>query len=140
MTLPHRKESFSFKRCMAMMRNRDPQTFEYGFFWLQPHASEFVHELIAEFAKTNDDGLRCPLLELIGNAKSTEAFGFLSEQIHSDNDRLRYWAIRGLRNLNTKEARTLLWEARSFTFGATEDTAEFLADLDENSSHPEWFK
>ena len=38
--------------------------------------------------------------------------------------------MRALKNLDTKEARTLLWQARSFTFGSPEETEEFGKDLD----------
>src|SRR4051812_46277625 len=100
-----------FQGCMKMMRKRNPQTQEDGFHWLLPHANEHVHELIAEFKVENDIGLRCWLLELIGAAKSPDACGLLAEQLRSDNESLRQWAIIGLKALNTKEARTLLREA-----------------------------
>ena len=119
-----------FKKCMAMMNNRDPQLQENGFHWLEPHAREHVYELMEAFHKEEKHGLRCWLLELIGSAKSTAAFELFAAQLRSDDERLRYWAIRGLKNLNTKEARTLLFEARSFSFGTPEQNLAFRDDLD----------
>ncbi len=118
-----------FKKCMAMMRKRDPLTKEDGFHWLLPHAGEYVHELIEEFGKEKDHGLRCWLLELLASAKSSEAFDFLAEQLRSEDWRFRIRAIQGLNDLDTNEARTLLWQARAFTFGSPEETAEFLTTL-----------
>ena len=51
-------------------------------------------------------------VELIGEAKSPDAFDFLAGHLRSADEAFRYWAIRGLNNLGTKEARTLLWEPR----------------------------
>jgi hypothetical protein len=118
------------KKCLAMMRHRDPQTQEDGFHWLLPHAGDYVKELIEEFHKEQEHGLRCWLLELIGEARSADAFRFLAEQLRSDDEQFRRWAIRGLKNLGTKEARRLLWEARSFDFGSREATDRFRADLE----------
>jgi hypothetical protein len=118
-----------FKKSMAMMRKCDPQTQEDGFHSLLPHAGEYVPELIEEFGKEQDHGLRCWLLELIGAAKSPDAFDFLAGQLRADDWRLRNRAIQGLKDLDTKEARTLLWEARSFTFGSPEETEAFRSDL-----------
>jgi hypothetical protein len=119
-----------FKKCMAMMRKRDGQTREEGFHWLLPHAGAFVHELIEEFGKEEDLGLRCWLLELIGSAKSPDAVDFLAGQLRGDDQRLRHWATWALNNLDTKEARTLLWQARTFTFGSPEETEAFRSDLE----------
>jgi hypothetical protein len=69
-----------------------------------------VAELVTEFTEERDHGLRCWLLELIGEAKSAEAFDFLVGQLDSDDESFRYWAAVGLKVLNTKEARKLLWE------------------------------
>jgi hypothetical protein len=122
-----------FKKCMAMMRKRDGQTREDGFYWLLPHAGEYVHELIEEFAKEEDLGLRCWLLELIGSVRSPvekPLLEFLGGQLRAADHRLRSSAMRALKNLDTKESRTLLWQARSWTFESPEETAAFLFDLD----------
>lgn len=127
-----------FKKCMAMIRNRDPQTQEDGFHCLLPRAGEYVHQLIEEFRRETDLGLRCWLLELIGSARSRDAFEFLAGQLRAGHQQLRYWAIWGLKNLETKEARTLLWEARSFQFASAEETAAFRSDLEVIVNKQDW--
>jgi HEAT repeat protein len=126
------KENFpEFKKCLAMMRKRDPQTQEDGFHALLPHASEHVEALISEFERERNHGLRCWFLELIGEAKAPEAFPLLAEQLGSDDERFRYWAIRGLKLLDTKQARALLREARSYTLATPEETEAFQRDLEQ---------
>jgi hypothetical protein len=105
------KGHVNFPKCLEMMRQRDPQTQEDGFSMLLRHSAEYVPELIRAFGTETDHGLRCWILELIGSAKSSVAFRFLAEQLRSDDERFRFWAIRGLERLNTKEARTLLYHA-----------------------------
>jgi hypothetical protein len=100
-----------YKACIAMMRKHSPQTREDGFYALLPHAAEYIDELMAEFQTEKDHGLRCWLLELIGEARSENAFDLLCEQIQSSDEGLRDWAIRGLRKLNTREARLALFDA-----------------------------
>lgn len=102
-----------FRRALAMMRSRDPQRQEDGFGELVPHAAEHLNELIEAFTYEPEHGLRCWLLELIGEAQSPAALPVLAGQLHSADSSLRYWAVTGLTMLNTKEARTLLWKARS---------------------------
>jgi hypothetical protein len=118
-----------FDKCMEMMRSRNPQTQEDGFHFLLPKASEHIRDFIAAFESEKAFGLRCWLLELIGAAKSNDAFGFLSGQLQSSEWQLRYWAIKGLKELDTKESRTLLWNARSWELGSAEATEEFRKQL-----------
>jgi len=70
-----------------------------------------VEPLIEDFAREQDHGLKCWLLELIGEARSPKAFATLSEQLDSADESLRAWAIRGLRTLDTPEARQRLHDA-----------------------------
>ena len=100
-----------YKACLAMMRKHSPQTREDGFYALLPHAAEYIDELMAEFQTEKDHGLRCWLLELIGEARSAKAFDLLHEQLHLSDESMRYWAIHGLRELNTREARQALFDA-----------------------------
>jgi hypothetical protein len=100
-----------FDACMRMMRRSNPQIQEDGFHHLLPYASEYVQQLIAEFNGESDNGLRCWLLDLIGQSGSPEAFQILVENLRGDDERLRSLAVEGLRKLNTKEARKVLWEA-----------------------------
>lgn len=95
---------------MWMMRRHDPWIQEEGFHALQPHASEFVPELIAEFQAEEDHGLKCWLLELIGDAKSEAAFDLLVEQLTSEDESLRLWAVYGLKTLDSKAARRVLFD------------------------------
>ncbi len=78
-------------------------------------AGVYIHELIEEFGKEQDFGLRCWLLELIGSTKSPDAFDFLARQLQADDERLRSRAVSALKKLDTKEARTLLWQTGSIT-------------------------
>ena len=110
------------------MKNRDPQIQEEGFHLLESHASDYVHELIEEFNNETDHGLRCWLLELIGSAKSPVAFDFLAIQLRSEDEHFRYWAHRGLEILDTKEARTLRWEAQATTGLSLEETEENIEE------------
>jgi hypothetical protein len=101
-----------FREAMRLMRKRNPQTQEDGFHRLLPYASEHVEELIAEFhAERADQGLRCWLLELVGEARSPAALPFLVAELDEPDERLRQWARRGLERLDTKPAREALWRA-----------------------------
>ena len=100
-----------YSACLAMMRKHDPQTQEDGFYLLLPRAAEFIEELVEEFGREQDHGLRCWLLELIGQARSPKAFVVLREQLSSPDEALRGWAIRGLQRMGTSEARRALFEA-----------------------------
>lgn len=120
-----------FMKCMEMMRSRDPQTQEDGFHRLLPHASEHVGELIAAFHSETDFGLRCWLLELVDEAKSEEAYEFLAQHLRSEVEGFRYRAMMGLKDLDTKQSRTLLWEARSWELESSEETEQFRTQLDD---------
>jgi hypothetical protein len=104
----------SFGEAMRMMRSHDAQRQEDGFHLLRPHAAEYLDELIEQFELEREDhGLRCWLLELIGDAASPRALPLLAAQMGSADASLRDWAAAGLAKLDTREARTLLWRARS---------------------------
>ncbi|THV26498.1 HEAT repeat domain-containing protein [Glycomyces paridis] len=100
-----------FRDAMRQMRSHSPQRQEDGFHALLPAASEHIDALIAEFrAERHDHGLRCWLLELIGAARSDKGLPVLADQLDSSDEALRGWAEHGLRLLDTKEARRILWE------------------------------
>lgn len=125
------KEKFpGFDKCMAMMRSRDPLSQENGFHWLEPHADKYVNELIKELEHEETQGLRTWLRELIAGSKSADAFSFFAEQLRSNDWRARKWAIVGLKNLDTKEARRLLWDAQSFKLESLEETEKLLVQLE----------
>jgi hypothetical protein len=95
---------------MRLMRRRDPQLAEDGFDRLRAITGAHVDKLIMEFGRERDHGVRCWLLELIGEARSDRAFAVLAAQLDGDDEALRGWAERGLRLLDTAEARRLLWQ------------------------------
>lgn len=97
---------FRFRDAMRLMRKHDPQLQEDGFHMLRPHAAEHVEELIAEFrAEKKDHGLRCWLVELIGDARSEAARPLLTELRDDEDESIRDWAKRGLEMLGGKESR-----------------------------------
>src|SRR5690349_5899738 len=98
-----RARTLSFKECMVMMRKHSAMTQEEGFYSLRPRAAEHVRELMAEFEVEKDHGLRCWLLELIGEARSEEAFDLLCQYAHSADESLSDWAVHGLKKLDTKQ-------------------------------------
>src|SRR5690348_10525388 len=102
-----KKDRFpGFAKCMAMMRKRDALTQEHGFHWLRPHAAEFVEQLMAEFqAETKDFGLKCWLVELIGEARDPRALPLLADLLQSSEERLRDRAVAALRLMDTSESR-----------------------------------
>lgn len=127
--MPKKGEFPDFQVCMTMMRKQDPQIREDGFYLLLPQASNYMPELIEEFYREQDHGLKCWLLELIGEGKSGEAFPLLVECLKSSDENFRTWAIFGLKKLNTKAARQVLWEARSYIFPTSEETRRFQETL-----------
>ena len=126
-----KREKFpGFEKCMAMMKSRDGEARETGFSWLLTRAGEYVDQLIEEFGAPENVGLETCLMELIGAAKSPSAFPFLAAQLRSQDWKCRKWAIIGLKNLNTKQARTLLWEAKSFEMATRRDTERLRLQLE----------
>lgn len=98
---------------MRLMRRHDPQQQEDGFDLLRAHAGEHLDDLIAEFHRESDPGLRCWLLELVGHARSPYALPLLTAQLHGPDEALRHWAVAGLRLLDSHEARQALYRARA---------------------------
>ena len=101
-----------FQECMSLMRKPDAQLQEDGFRLLLPHAHEYTQQLLDEFAQDSDPGLRCWLLELLAEAREPNALPLFREYLQSEEGNLKTLAIRGLKQLNTKEARRALWEAK----------------------------
>jgi HEAT repeat protein len=104
------------QRCaqaIESMRSGDPGRQARGFDFLREHADAYAGDLIAEFDRESDDELRGLLLELICEARSPEALPVLAGQLEGDDESLRFWAIRGLEMLDTREAQDHLRRARS---------------------------
>jgi hypothetical protein len=114
-----------FEACLKSMRKHNPQLQEDGFWLLMPYAHQFADELITEFQKETDHGLRCWLLELIAEAKSPKAFPLLVDSLRGDDDSLWSYAVSGLIQLDTKAARNILWEAKLYTKSTQEKTQYF---------------
>ncbi|TCM38896.1 HEAT repeat domain-containing protein [Kribbella sp. VKM Ac-2568] len=95
---------------MSLMRKHDPQLQEDGFGLVQEVAAERLDDLIAAYGVEQDHGMKCWLLELIGEVRTPAALPVLSNAPTGQDQLLRDWARRGLELLNTKEARTLLWQ------------------------------
>ena len=70
------------------------------------------------------------LLSELAEARLPAAEGIFIENLQSDNDGCRYWAIIGLKNLDTKSARKTLWYAREYAFKTPEETEEFRRIID----------
>ena len=111
MVRKEQKRAFNFDEALHLMRKHNPELQETGFGMLQAHAPEYVDRLIAEFHAEPDYGTACWLLELIGDAKSPLAIPLFQTYLQHDNNSLHFWAVTGLKKLDTKETRRLLWEA-----------------------------
>jgi hypothetical protein len=99
----------TFWQAMLLVRKHDPQLREDGFAMLKPIAGDVLPQLIAAFEEEPDHGLRCWLLELIGDARSESALPVLIKELASDNEPIRDRARRGLEQLDTEAPRTILW-------------------------------
>ncbi|MFI0351180.1 hypothetical protein [Actinomadura sp. 9N407] len=103
-----------FDQAVQLMRKTDPHVREDAFDFLREHADAYVDELIAAFAAERDDhGLRRRLLELIAEAMSPKALGVFGEQLQATDESLRFWAVRGLEMLDSREAEQVLDRARA---------------------------
>jgi len=100
-----------FEQCLKMMRSSNGSVSEDGFGWLAERAAEYLPQLIAAFWDDDNAATRPWLMELIGDANSPAALPFLLERLSDDDGSIRDWAVRGLRQLDTKESRTALWRA-----------------------------
>jgi|SRR5499426_953044 len=78
---------------------------------LQANATAHAAELVAALRGECDDRVRRILLGIICEAGLPEAFPLLMQYLRSDDAGLRYWAVEGLRRLDTAETRKVLWKA-----------------------------
>ena len=98
---------------MWMMRRHDPQVQEDGFGLMRGIAAEHVGDLIAAFESETDHGLRCWLLDLMGETGAVEAADLFVAQLYGEDESFRDWAVVGLRTMDTKAARAALHQART---------------------------
>lgn len=107
-----RKPQFpGFAKCMKMMRGRDPQVMEDGYHWLLDCASDFIPELIHELNIETDPGLCYWLMELLAETKDPCTLEIFKQRLEDPNDTIRNGAIWCLQELDTRESRTILWNA-----------------------------
>ena len=78
---------------------------------LQANATAHATELVAACRGECDDRVRRILLGIICEASLPQAFPLLMQYLRSDDAGLRYWAVEGLKRLNTAETRKALWKA-----------------------------
>jgi HEAT repeat protein len=105
-----------FARAAAWMRSQDPALREKGFDFLREHADSYVDELITAFEQEPEqDGTetRCLLLELLAEARDPRALPVLAGRLDSTDETLRFWAVRGLEMLGTREAEQAIDHART---------------------------
>lgn len=112
------------------MRKHDAQTQEDGFALLCGRASNYVNELLTEFNNEDNDISRFWLLELLAEAKSPALLPLFAECLYGSDASLRVGAIFALNELNTKESRRLLWEAKSHQLADPEENNHFHEILD----------
>ncbi|MEV5827919.1 hypothetical protein AB0L25_20345 [Spirillospora sp. NPDC052242] len=102
-----------FDQAIQQMREGGAGVRADAFDFLREHADAYVDELIAEFAAEDDDALRCLLLELVAEARAVQALDLFRDQLESMDESLRFWAVRGLEMLDTREAWRALEHAQS---------------------------
>lgn len=102
-----------FTRAVEWMRSKDFGEREKGFDFLREHADSYVEELIDALAREDDPGFRCLLLELIAEARAPQALPTLTRHLGTMDESLRFWAVRGLEMLGTREADQALAQARA---------------------------
>lgn len=98
-------------RCMELLHHCKGARLDAVMGELSDHAAEYLNELVEAFRAESNARVRVLLLSAIAEAGLPAAVPFLTETLHSGDERLRFWAITGLRNANTKESRRALWEA-----------------------------
>jgi hypothetical protein len=100
-------------KCVELLRRRNTHSNKVDILCgeLQHNAAAHADELIAAFQAEANEHVRNLLLMVIADVKLPQAQSVLIEQLHSPDERLRYWAEQGLSRLNTAEARKALWEA-----------------------------
>ncbi|WP_026401094.1 hypothetical protein [Actinomadura rifamycini] len=102
-----------FDQAIQRMRTGDAQVRADAFDFLREHADAYVGELIAEYRAEGDDALRCLLLELVAEARAVQALELFRGELESMDEAVRFWAVRGLEMLDTREAWQALEHAES---------------------------
>ena len=78
---------------------------------LEDHAVECIDEMLEMFNQELNYCERLTLLKLIAHTALPKTLPILMHYAQSQDEDFRYWAIRGLQRMKTKESRRFLWEA-----------------------------
>jgi HEAT repeat protein len=83
---------------------------------LREHACENIDDLVAAFRAQTDRRVRSLVMAAIAESRSQKAFSLFIEILTGPDEELRPWAVRGLYQLNTREAKRILWQAEAQGF------------------------
>jgi hypothetical protein len=97
----------SFSDCIAMLRSRDPLTYEDGYHWLQSRLGEHLDDLIALTLQETDPAMRGKFVELLGDSKDPRALPHLQRELTHPERGVRMWAYQGLLYFESDEAARL---------------------------------
>lgn len=117
-------------RGFHLLRHSKGAYWEAVFGDFRTHAPELLDELIRAAQDESQADIRWMLLEIIGSTASPKALSLFATYLLDQDEKVRRWSAYGLRELNTREARKVLWEARSYTFIDAQETADFQQMLD----------
>jgi hypothetical protein len=86
---------------------------------LSENAAHCLPELIEAFHSDSSGDVCLYVMMALESARLPEAVPFLANVLHEGDPRFTPYAARALRNINTPEARTMLWEASQSGLGTT---------------------
>jgi hypothetical protein len=119
-----------FAACLDML-DAGADELEWGLGILRNHAAEHVEEFIEALQAPENESVRWLLLEAVGATHSDAVVPIVATYLQSSDSDLWDWAIRALREIDTKESRRALWDARSYVFATDEETVRFQERLAE---------
>ncbi len=100
--------------CLTLLRTRKAKRLWIDLIcWeMWDHVADDVQETVAAFHDEPDEWVRIFLLGAVAEARCPGFIPLLQENLSSENESLSFWAEAGLKNMDTKEARTVLWQFR----------------------------
>ena len=118
-------------KCVDLLSHRNVRGFylEAVLYVIRIHAEEHLEELIAEI-RNADSHVAASLLDALGEIRLPATEEIFTEYLRSNDYSCRYWAIRGLKALDSRSARKTLWYAREYAFKTPEETEEFRRIID----------
>jgi hypothetical protein len=78
---------------------------------LAENATHCLSDLIETFRTESSEDVRLYVMMALETAKLPESVPFLGEVLRGGNPKFTPYAERALRDINTSEARTILWKA-----------------------------